>query len=104
VLHSVNSFIRDASLFENDIRHIARTDVGIDGKFVPVDRAVPDFVIALTGPVVSTVVTFENSLNPRRIAGHLCRVGQLDAFLPRMEIEHDLNFFVWIYANLVQRE
>jgi hypothetical protein len=71
---------------------------------VPVDRAVPDFVIALTGPVVSTVVTFENSLNSRRVAGHLCRVGQLNAFLSGMEIEHDLNFLIGIYANFVQRE
>lgn len=73
-LHSVDSFILDASLLEHDIRHIARTDVGIDGKLVPVDGAVPDLVIALAGPVISTVMTLENRLNARRVAGHLRRV------------------------------
>lgn len=73
-LDSVEPLVGNASLFEDDIRHIARTDIGIDRKLAPVDGAVPDLVIAFAGPVVSTVVTLENRLNARRIARHSCRV------------------------------
>jgi hypothetical protein len=51
---SVDPFIFDASLLEHDVRKISGTDVRIDRKLVPVDWAVPDFVIALAGPVEST--------------------------------------------------
>ena len=72
-LHLVDALI-DAGLLEDDIRQNARTDIGIDGKLAPVDRAVPDFVIALARPVVSTLMTLKNFLQERRVAGHLRRV------------------------------
>jgi hypothetical protein len=35
-LHSVESFIGDTGLFEDNVRHITRTDVRIDDEFMPV--------------------------------------------------------------------
>jgi len=90
-LHSVESFISDTSLFEDNIRHITRTDVRIDDEFMPVDGTVPKLVIALPLPKEVTLVGRKNLLKARRVARHLRRVWQLDPFLSGLEIEHDLN-------------
>ncbi len=74
-LHSVESLIRNAGLLEYYVGEMARTDVRIDRKFLSADWAVPDFVIALSGPVVSAVMTLENRLDARRVAGHYAALG-----------------------------
>lgn len=53
---------------------------------MPVEGAVPDFVIALAGSVVSTLVALKNGLKTRRVAGHLRCVRELNSFLSRVEI------------------
>ena len=90
-LHLVESFIGDTGLFEDNIRHITRTDVRIDDEFMPVDGTVPKLVIVLPLPKEVTLVGRKNLLKARRVAGHLRRVWQLDPFLSGLEIEHDLN-------------
>ena len=90
-MRSVDPFVLDASLLEHDVRKISRTYVRIDRKLVPVDWAIPDLVIALAGPVESTLMTLKNRLKPSRVAGHLRGVRYLNPFLPRMEIEHDFD-------------
>jgi hypothetical protein len=100
LMPSVESFVGDTSLFEDDIRELPRSNVRIDREFVPIDRAVPDFVIALAGPVEYTVMTLKNFFKPRGIAGHLRRVGQPDSFLS-MEIQHNLDGLVALEVHVV---
>jgi len=103
-LHLVESFIGDTGLFEDNIRHVTRTDVRIDDKFMAVDGTVPKLVIALPLPKEVTLVGRKNLLKARRVAGHLRRVWQLDPFLSGLEIEHDLNIRIRFQANLIQGE
>jgi hypothetical protein len=53
MVHDHNSVdpLVDSGLLEHDIRHIARSDLGIHGKLVTIDRAIPDFVVAFPRPV-----------------------------------------------------
>ena len=104
ISRSVDPFVGDASLLEHNIRKISRTDVRIDRKLVPVDWAVPDFMIALAGPVESTLMTLKYRLKASRVAGHLRGVRHLNPFLPRMEIEHNFDDLIGLQLDVVQNE
>jgi hypothetical protein len=72
---SIDPFVCNASLFEDDICQVTRTDVRIDRKLALIDWAIPDFVIALAGPVVCALMTSKNRLNARRVTCHYAACG-----------------------------
>jgi hypothetical protein len=80
-------------------------DVVIDGEFSVVDRAIPDFMIALSGPIKAAFLIAQDLLDLIGIASHLRRFRQAYAFLPLLrltvEAERNVELFIWIYRALI---
>ncbi len=90
----------DSRLLENVVSGMSRFDVVIDGKFSVVDRAVPDFMIALAGPIIAAFLIAQDLLELIGIASHLRRFRQMYAFLPLLRLavkaERNVELFIGI--------
>jgi len=79
---------------------MSRFDVVIDGEFSVVDRAVPDFMIALSGPIIAAFLIAQDLLELIGIASHLRRFRQAYAFLPLLRLavkaERNVELFIGI--------
>jgi hypothetical protein len=54
----------------------------VNGKFLIVDGAIPNFVVALSGSIVPALVLMQNIFDPIGVARHLGRFRQANALLP----------------------
>ena len=84
---------------------MAGFDVVIDGEFFAVDGAIPDFMIALSGSIIATLLVAQNIFDLICIARHLRRFWQTNAFVTLLclatQMKHDLDILMRIERVLV---
>lgn len=98
-----NLFVFDSRLLENAVSGMSRFNVVIDGEFSVVDRAIPDFMIALSGPIIAAFVIAQDLLDLIGIASHLRRFRQTYVFLPllRLAVKAERNVELLIRIDRV---
>ena len=82
---------------------MSRFNVVIDGEFSVVDRAIPDFMIALSRPIKAAFFIAQDLLDLIGITSHLRRFRQAYTFLPllRLAVEAERNVELFIRIDRV---